>query len=271
MSHTTLTPEVNVSFAAAHTSWHEQVEAQRTAPHGPLSVTAIHWLNESPATLPDLPGTWSATDDGAVTVQFSPEDEVTRNGAALSGTVTLGPLTGIDAELLEWGDSRIQVTARGGRIAVRPQHPNSPDRVNYGGTATFPAHPSWVLTGRFEPAPRDSVKVDSFVPHAQQHYDSPGRALFTVDGQDLSLTLFGDTDAVELRALFADRTGEDLTYPAVRFVPVTRDGDTVIIDFNRATNPPCAYSASATCPFPPPENRLPVRIEAGELRPGVSL
>lgn len=87
----------------------------------------------------------------------------------------------------------------------------------------------------------------------------------------MSLTLLGDAQASELRALFADLTGADLTYPAVRFVPVRREGDAVTIDFNRATNPPCAYSESATCPFPPPENRLSVRIEAGELRPGVTL
>lgn len=267
MSNTDLAP----SFTEAHASWHEQVEAQRTSPYGPLSVTAIHWLTESPSGLPDLPGTWTATADGAVTVKFAPDEGVTHHGVALDGIVTLGPLTGIDSELLEWGEWRIQIAARGGRIAVRPQNPGSRDRANYAGTATFPANPDWVVTGRFEAATREEVEVDSFVRDAKQHYDSPGRAHFAVEGQEVALTLFGEPDASELRALFADRTGEDLTYPAVRFVPVGRDGDTVVIDFNRATNPPCAYSASATCPFPPPENRLAVRIEAGELRPGVSL
>lgn len=259
------------SFAEQHAAWHEQIEAQRVSPHGPLSITAIHWLDDTGRRLPDLPGEWSAATDGTVTARFEEGDRVLRAGAPVSGTVILGSLTGIDAELLEWGEQRIQVAARGGRIAVRPQNPDSSDRSNYSGTETFPANPTWVISGRFEPSPRDGVEVDSFVPGAKQHYDSPGRAVFAVDGQELALTLFGEADSAELRALFADRTGEDLTYPAVRFVPVSRNGDAVTIDFNRAVNPPCAYSTSATCPFPPVENRLPIRVEAGELRPGVTL
>ncbi|WP_291279772.1 DUF1684 domain-containing protein [Galactobacter sp.] len=261
------TTSESTSFTAEHERWHESVEAQRTSPHGPLSLTAIHWLVDTPSELPGLPGTWSATDDGTVTVTLAASDGVTRDGQLLDGTVTLGPLTGLEALLLEWGDKRIQVAARSGSIAVRPQDPASPDRANYTGTATFPADPAWVITGRYQPNPRAEVEVDSFVPGAKQQYDSPGQAHFTVDGQDVALTLFGAPGASQLRAIFADATGADLTFPAARFVPVTRDGDTVTIDFNRATNPPCAYSASATCPFPPPENRLPVRIEAGELRP----
>jgi uncharacterized protein (DUF1684 family) len=256
-------------FAEDHQRWHQSVEAQRTSPHGPLSVTAIHWLDKTPAELPGLPGTWSATDDGAVTVRLDAQDGVIRDSTLLNGTVALGPFTGIESEVLEWGEKRIQIAARGGRIAVRPQDPDSPDRKNYTGTNTFPADPAWVITGRFESNPRAGVEVETFVPDIEQHYDSPGSAVVEIDGQEVALTLFGD--AQHLRALFADATGADLTYPAARNVAVTRDGDTVTIDFNRATNPPCAYSASATCPFPPPENRLSVRIEAGELRPGVSL
>lgn len=259
------------SFAESHEAWHAQLESLRTGPHGPLSITAIHWLDESPRRLPGIPGEWSTTREGLVSVRAEVRDGLFRNGEPLSGESRIGPLKGIDSELLVWGEQRIQVAARGGRIAVRPQDPSSPDRASYTGTATFPADPAWVIAGTFVPTPRDDVEVDSFVPGAQQYYDSPGRAVFIVGGQEVGLTLFGDAHASELRALFADRTGEDLTYPAVRFVPVRREGDAVTIDFNRATNPPCAYSESATCPFPPPENRLSIRIEAGELRPGVSL
>lgn len=72
------------------------------------------------------------------------------------------------------------------------------------------------------------------------------------------------------RATHADRSGGELTPAESRFVGVRRlDDDAVEIDFTRTVNLPYAYSAHATCPFPPAENRLPVRIEAGELRPGV--
>lgn len=261
-----------VALAAAHDSWHAEVEAGRTAPHGPLSVTALHWLAEEPQQFPGLPGTWRADGrTGVVTADLPGDAGVSRDGAALAGTVDFEPLSGLESLTLEWGEKRIELAARSGRIVLRPRDPESPDRLGYRGTATFPAAPEWVIRARFLPAPRAGVEVSSAAGEtATQHYDSPGSAEFEVDDRTVRLTLFGETDGTPLRAVFADRSGEDLTFPATRFVGVTRlDDDTVEIDFNRTTNPPCAYSASATCPFPPPENRLPVRIEAGELRPGV--
>ncbi|MBL3699338.1 DUF1684 domain-containing protein [Leucobacter luti] len=263
----------NTPFTDAHAAWHAEVENARTAPFGPLSATALHWLSREPGPLPGLPGVWSADEGGTVTVELDAADGVTRDGAAVSGTVTLGPLTGTAGTALAWGDVQLEVAARSGGIIVRPRDPAAPDRTSYTGTGTFPASPDWVITGRFEPAERPDVEVASAAgADRTQHYDSPGRAVFTVDGAEVALTLFGSAEGGDLRAVFADATGTDLTFPAARFVSVTPvDAETVRIDFNRTTNPPCAYSASATCPFPPPENRLAVRIAAGELRPGVEL
>lgn len=260
-------------FSDAHAAWHAQVEAGRTAPFGPLSATALHWLSATPTALPGLPGVWSADANGLTTVELSEDDGVTRDGAALVGTAKIGPLTGIESTSLGWGEVQIEIAARSGAIVVRPRDPASPDRLEYAGTATFPADERWNITARFVPADPRIVEVDSAAGEGRtQHYDSAGSAAFEVNGKPVALTLFGSPEAGNLRALFADETGHDLTYPAVRFVGAQLvDADTVRIDFNRATNPPCAYSAAATCPFPPAENRLPVRIEAGELRPGVSL
>lgn len=269
---TTLSVDSTLSFEDAHAAWHENVEAQRTSPHGPLSVTALHWLTSEAQELPELPGLWSAAPDGTVTAWFVSADGVALDGAPALGTVTLGPFTGIDGVILEWGEKRIDVAARGGRIAVRPRDPASRDRAEYTGTGTFPADPAWIVTARYVADPRPGTVVDTAVPGSQQLYDSPGRAEFEVDGRAVSLTLFGAEGDRELRALFADATGEDLTFPHVRVAQAIRvDDGTVVIDFNRTVNPPYAYSDGATCPLPPAENRLPVRIEAGELRPGVRL
>ncbi|GAA1626515.1 DUF1684 domain-containing protein [Leucobacter chromiireducens] len=266
MSTSTTTP-----FADAHAVWHAEVERARTAPFGPLSATALHWLSRDPAALPGIPGRWSVTADGLVTVELDAADGVTRDGSPVAGTVQLGPLTGTAGTALAWGDVQLEVAARSGGVIVRPRDPASPDRTSYTGTATFPPRREWVITARFEPADRTGVEVASAAGNDRtQHYDSPGRAVFQVAGTEVALTLFGSVEGGDLRAIFADETGTDLTFPAARFVDVTPlDASTVRIDFTRTTNPPCAYSASATCPFPPPENRLPVRIEAGELRPGV--
>ncbi|GAA1779612.1 DUF1684 domain-containing protein [Leucobacter iarius] len=266
-------PAASSAFSDAHAAWHAGVEAARTAPYGPLSPTAMHWLAETPAELPGLPGRWSADRHGLVTVVLDAADTVTRDGEPVSGTIELGPLTGIAGTSLTWGEILLDIAARSGRIVVRPRDPESSDRRDYAGTGVFPPDERWRITARFVPAVRDGVAVASAAgPDALQHYDSPGTAEFKIDGQPFALTLFGSAERGDLRAIYADETGADLTFPAARFVGVEAlDPETVVIDFTRSTNPPCAYSESATCPFPPPENRLPVRIEAGELRPGVRL
>jgi uncharacterized protein (DUF1684 family) len=97
---------------------------------------------------------------------------------------------------------------------------------------------------------------------------SPGAIVFTKDGRELRL------DAVQLQptdpelfVMFADATTGHETYGAGRFlyVPLPKDGR-VAVDFNRAINPPCAFNVFATCPLPPEQNRLPIRVEAGELK-----
>lgn len=275
------------AFAADHAAWHADVEAARRAPYGPLSPIAMHWLTAEPQSLPEAPGRWSVDADGHVTVELSASDGVTTlDGAPLVAaaegadrrpnsdavTVHLGPLTGTASLLLVWGERRIEVAARSGSVIVRPRDPASPDRTGYLGTATFPPSEAWVVTARFVPAPVSAVEVASAAGEdRRQQYDSPGSAEFEVDGHTVSLVLFGSRENDDLRAVFSDTTGQDLTFPASRFVDAAQTDDhTVVIDFNRTINPPCAYSMSATCPFPPPGNRLPVRITAGELRPGVA-
>lgn len=257
------------AFADEHAAWHAGVEERRMSPHGPLSVTALHWLAAEPQRWAGVPGAWGAEPDDTVVAQLDADDGVAFEGRPAVGEVRIGPLTGIESAVLEWGERRIEVAARGGRIALRPRDPASPDLAAYAGTAVFPADPAWVVPGRFVPSPRGGVEVGSAAAGVTHRYDSPGRAEFEIGGRSLALTLFGDDDATEFQAVFANETGADLTFPSARFATAVRTGgDTVVIDFNRTVNPPCAYSASATCPFPPPENRLPVRIEAGELRPG---
>ena len=275
------------SFSAAHAEWHADVEAGRASTYGPLSPTAIHWLTNEPRTLPGLPGVWRADADGLVTVRLPAGSGVRAPGepAAEPGTspgdneasgsreLRIGPLTGTAGETLDWGRIRIEVAARSGVIAVRPRDPDSPTRAAYAGTPVFPPSEAWVTRAEFVARPRADVTVASAAGADRlQHYASPGIARFSIGGRPYELTLFGSVEGGDLRALFADETGSDLTFPAVRFVGVEALPDgSLSIDFNRAVNPPAAYSAAATCPFPPPENRLPVRIEAGEQRPAAIL
>lgn len=258
------------AFAEAHARWHAGVEESRRHPYGPLSPTAIFWLSREPRTLPGLPGVWRADADGLVIVELSAADGVTLgSGEPVEGRVELGPLTGTESELLGWGSIRVEVAARSGQIAVRPRDPASQARADYAGTSTFAPSEKWLISAEFKARPRADVSVSSAAgPDRQQHYSSPGIARFSVGDATVELTLFGSFEGDDLRAIFADASGADATFPAARFVDVKPGPDgTLVIDFNRAVNPPAAYSAAATCPFPPAENRLPVRIDAGELRP----
>ncbi len=262
----------NTAFRTEHAAWHDGVEKARTAAHGPLSATALHWLNTEPASFPNVPGQWSVSEEGLVTGVVAAADEVELDGVVLDGTVEIGPITDGASVTLSYGDVRLEFASRAGTVVLRPRDPRAATRVDYIGTNTFPPDERWVLTGRFVSNERDRVEVDSAVEGASQYYDSAGTADLELNGEPLRLTLFPGSSPDTFQVLFSDATGGELTYPATRGVRAVRSGDdTITIDFNRTTNLPCAYSVAATCPYPPPENRLSVRIEAGELRPGVSV
>jgi uncharacterized protein (DUF1684 family) len=127
-----------------------------------------------------------------------------------------------------------------------------------------------VLRGRYVPfdAPRD-VTVGAAVEGLEHVYESPGRVEFEAGGVPLALTVFNGKVPGSFFALFTDRTSGVTTYRANRSLAIdapAADG-TVVLDFTRATNLPCAYTDFATCPLPPAENRLPVAVEAGEQIP----
>jgi uncharacterized protein (DUF1684 family) len=99
---------------------------------------------------------------------------------------------------------------------------------------------------------------------------SPGYAVFTLDGKEHRIEgVFETPGATELFFIFKDGTSGKETYPAGRFLysVLPKEGQ-VVLDFNRAYNPPCAFTEFATCPLPPRENWLAGRIPAGELRYG---
>jgi len=164
----------------------------------------------------------------------------------------------------------IEVAKRGGYDIVRPRHPDAPIVSAYRGTPAYAPDRRWVVDGRYVPfdAPR-AITVDAAVEGIEHVYNSPGRVEFDVDGQSQSLVVFADKPEYGLFALFTDATSGVTTYGLCRSlsIPAPDADGSVRIDFNRATNLPCAYTDLATCPLPPRENRLPVAIEAGELLP----
>ncbi|WP_203996645.1 DUF1684 domain-containing protein [Virgisporangium aurantiacum] len=249
--------------------WHAEHERRLADPHGFLAVTSLNFLTDEPQRFADAPGSWSTGPDGVV-VDLAEGETLTVDGATVTGRYSFGVLaerTGIDAVS---GDAVIEVAKRGGFDIVRPRHPDHPLRTRFRGVPAYEPTAAWVVAGRYVPSgtPRQ-VTVGAAVEGLEHVYESPGRVEFEVRGTPLALTVFNGRAPGELFALFTDETSGVTTYAANRSLaidPPDADG-VVVLDFNRATNLPCAYTEFATCPLPPPENRLPVAVEAGEKIP----
>jgi uncharacterized protein (DUF1684 family) len=124
------------------------------------------------------------------------------------------------------------------------------------------------VVARWEPSnPPTEIAVPNVLGEVERS-PSPGTAVFTIGGKEYRLTPVLEGDSPELFFIFGDETNRTETYGAGRFLYAepAKDGK-VILDFNRAYNPPCAFSAFATCPLPPKPNRLALRVDAGEKRP----
>jgi uncharacterized protein (DUF1684 family) len=144
---------------------------------------------------------------------------------------------------------------------------NSAARRQFQGLRYFPIRPEYRVRATFTPYNPPRVVAVPNVLGQNPEMESPGYVTFTLNGKSLRLEpVFEDDEKKDLFFIFKDTTSRDATYPAGRFLhtDLPKDG-VVMIDFNKAYNPPCAFTDFATCPLPRKENQLPVRIEAGEL------
>ncbi|MCG6117777.1 MAG: DUF1684 domain-containing protein [Aquimonas sp.] len=167
---------------------------------------------------------------------------------------------------LEFEGGSLSLIERGGRFALRVRSPDSPSLQAFTGLAWFEPAAEYRVEARFEPHPADQTIPIVNILGQIENTPNPGRVLFSLNGQPYSLEALGDPDDA-LFLIFADRSNSRESYGGGRFLytgPV--QGDRVHLDFNRAINPPCAYTEFSTCPLPPPENRLPLPLRAGEAR-----
>lgn len=158
------------------------------------------------------------------------------------------------------------IIERGKRIGVRIRNRNHPALHEFQGMRWFPILEEYRLVARWEAYQQPkTIPIVNVLGDVNQE-KSPGRAWFKLNGTEYSLEPVAS--GRRLFFIFRDATGGKETYGAGRFLytDMPKDG-TVIVDFNRAVNPPCAFTPYATCPLPPIQNRLAVRIEAGEMAP----
>ncbi|GLW52098.1 DUF1684 domain-containing protein [Kitasatospora phosalacinea] len=268
---TTQEPVDTAEFTRAWEEWHAASQRALADPHGFLAVTALHWLDTEPTRFPDAPGAWRTGPDG-VWVELDEGEELVLDGEPVRGRHGFGVLPERASLYATAGAAVIEVAKRGGHDIVRPRHPDNPLLRDFTRTPAYAPDPRWALTGRYLPfeQPRP-VTVGAAVEGLQHVYDSPGEIEFTLPdgGGTHRLTAFNGHLPGSLQVLFTDATSGVTTYAANRAltVPAPDGQGRVTVDFNRATNLPCAYTDLATCPLPPAENRLPAAVEAGERIP----
>lgn len=250
-------------------TWHREREELLATPHGWLSLTGLHWLDETPAAYPDLPGTWRATGDGGVELVVPDGAAVTVDGTPVSGTVRVEPVDGKPGVLVGVGERRVEVIRRTDSYALRVRDPQAVTRTAFAGVPAFPVEQRWVRPGRFEayPEPRP-ITVGAVVEGLTHRFAALGEVVFDVDGAPQRLVALGGPQG-GLSVHFRDGSSGDSTYGGGRAVLIAdpaADG-TVTVDLNRASNLPCAFTAHATCPLPPEGNVVTVAVEAGEKSP----
>ena len=170
-----------------------------------------------------------------------------------------------DPTELKLGSLTFYLIKRVGKNGIRVKDSENPLRVNLKGLDYFPTDPAWRFEARFEPfVPPRKIPIVNILGMTEDE-PSPGQIVFNVGGKEYRLDPVLEAGSPDLFVIFRDETAGKETYGAGRYLYTDppKDGK-VILDFNRAYNPPCAFSPFATCPLPPRQNRLPFRIEAGE-------
>ncbi|HEX2254172.1 MAG TPA: DUF1684 domain-containing protein [Thermoanaerobaculia bacterium] len=275
-------PEPEASFDEA--AWREEVEAWHAerierlrSEDGWLSLVGLHWLPEGDSRLgsepmadvvlpPSAPATvGTLTRQGqTVSLDLAPGVEATAGGEPLPGGPLASDAGDAGPTVVQIDGLRLQVLDRDGRMALRVKDAASPTRQEFTGIERYPVDPAWRVVGRLEPyeTPKQ-IEVDD-VTGGKQQGTVPGALVVELGGETHRLEPLGEGDALFL--IFADETNGDGTYGAGRYLYTELPGPDgrVVVDFNRAYNPPCAFTPYATCPLPPPQNRLPVAVTAGE-------
>ena len=246
--------------------WRDARIARLRSPHGWLSLTAMHWLTTEEAGFEEVTGRWRAVDD-AVVVTATADDGLTLGGTAVLGELVLRPERDGPGVELRLGGMAIEVIRRGDNHAIRVRDPQAPARAAFVDVPTYPFQERWIVRARFEPLPAPvTVAVGASVEGLMLEQIAVGTLHFDIDGTAYRLTAFGEGS--ELEVLFRDATSGITTYGGVRALyPGAPSDGTITLDFNRTANMPCAFTDFATCPLPPPENVLPLPIEAGEQKP----
>ena len=287
-SHASAAPPDNKSWKSELAQWREKRAAGLQAPEGWLSLIGLEWLVEGD-------NSFGAAKDNRIQINAKTEAHLGIVRLDKGKLRLLAPAGGFPQDLLldgqpareqdlvadtaenpsklKIGSVTIIVINRDGRFALRIKDLQAPTRAAFHGLKWYPAEERYRVHAKWIPySPPKQLDIPTIL-GTTTHLPAPGAAEFTVDGKTVRLEpVLEDPKSTELFFILRDTTSKTTTYGAGRFLytdlpdhGVDKPGE-LMLDFNRLINPPCAFTAFATCPLPPPQNRLPVPLPAGERR-----
>ncbi|MCB1057923.1 MAG: DUF1684 domain-containing protein [Acidobacteria bacterium] len=259
-------------------AWHQRRIEALHKPDGWLTLVGLFWLDDGdnrfgsdpssdlvfPDKAPPIAGVFHV-EDGKVSVTAEPGVDLEHDGEAVT-ELTLVSDADADGEptVLSLGSLRFFVIDREGSLGIRLRDTESPLLTSFEGIERFPLDPALRLDGRFEPYdPPKSIAIPNVL-GGTFNEESPGAVVFELAGRQHRLDATAEADG-SLFVVFGDTTNGKETYGGGRFLTAEAPVDGhVVVDFNRAYDPPCVFTPYATCPLPPPQNKLDVPILAGE-------
>jgi uncharacterized protein (DUF1684 family) len=276
-----------IAAAPSPDAHHAEIEAWRARrmaglrrPDGWLSLVGLFWLEEGEnrfgsdkksnrivfpeGKTPKKMGSLVLS-HGTVTLRADADAKLTTGGHPVS-TMTLKTDADGEPTVLEHGRIRFYVIQRGSRLGVRVKDSGAAALAAFHGIESYPIDLRWRFDARFDAyEPPRTVAVPNILGSVDEE-KSPGAVVFDVGGKEYRLDAVQEAGSDELFLIFGDLTNGRETYGGGRFLyaPMPEKDGRVVVDFNKAYNPPCVFTPFATCPLPPPQNRLPIRIEAGE-------
>ena len=268
------------TFAHEEQAWRDKRRSDLLKPEGWTSLIGLHWLDPGSHYIGSAGGNGIQLSMGPAhlgmvsidghQVRFVPDSAtaLTLDGKPFAGATTLrtdadpaGPsVIGFDGD-----KGHATVIERNHRYALRVKHADAPTRTQFSGIDYWPADPAWKIQARFVPHEKGRTIEVANIIGGMDAMANPGIVEFQQGGKTHRIEALDEGEGV-LFLVFADRTNGHGSYGAGRFLdaPMPDAQGNVMLDFNQSRNPPCAFTAFATCPLPPPENRLDAAITAGE-------
>lgn len=270
--------ETDQEYVDQINQWHQKRVERLTSPTGWMSLAGLYWLRKGentfgadstndiifPAKAPGFIGSFILKDDH-ITVKILSDAKILHDDKPIKEIEMTADVDG-DPTLLSYGTLSWYIIKRSNDFGVRLRDSANPNIESFHGIERYPVDPVWRLEATFEAYnPQTSISIPTILGTIDEK-PCPGALAFEIRNKTYRLDVLSEGD--QFFVIFGDETNKDETYESGRYVYVNEPGsdEKTIIDFNKAYNPPCAFTNFATCPFPPEQNILSVKITAGEKR-----